>query len=418
MTAYRGQLRVGNGAPVAAAIEPNDSGVALSPEGGSPTELAYVDIEDLHDADYVLRLTDHTGQTYELTMLGRAYGQVLEDVRKAREARLEKDLLLRGVGLQDTIPGKLFGGEQPVPVRLRLYEDLLVAIPERGTMFGIPYAFVEEVVWDEELYQVRVRTDLGEEHVFGHLGRRSEELRDELRRLIAALERRTAATLRALLPGSEPGLVTRLASMMRDGRVVQRRRVDALAPQLWGALEDAVAGTPELRAAYDDLSSVAGWTAFGIKAVRPAAADGPADAPDPEPTGSGARADLWYLCPLAREGRPLNAAAQEVTSEPGHATYVFRLMEPARFASLSGEALADEVERSLALLNRALLQLNFRREPIYLSDEQIAADERYARYRVALRKLPHLRRARASFLGRAAHDAGWRRRIDELAASA
>jgi hypothetical protein len=70
------------------------------------------------------------------------------------------------------------------------------------------------------------------------------------------------------------------------------------------------------------------------------------------------------------------------------------------------------VGRGIARLNRALLQLNFRREPIYLSDEQIETGA-FARYRVALRKLDYLRWARQAFLGRAVHNASWESQIRE-----
>jgi hypothetical protein len=115
---------------------------------------------------------------------------------------------------------------------------------------------------------------------------------------------------------------------------------------------------------------------------------------------------------LSIDGRPANVVAQEVASEGGHATYLFRLMEQQRFDSLSGEALADEVARGIASLNRALIQLNFRREPIYLSDEQIATGA-FARYRVALRKLDYLRWARQAFLRRAIHNASWDAQVRE-----
>jgi hypothetical protein len=388
-------------------------------EGGDPILLPYVDIEDLHDHDYTLTLTDHTGAAFELTMLGRAYGQVLAEVAKRRDELLERHLLLRGVDLQDTIPGKLFGGREPDPVQVRLYRDLLVVIPERGTMFGIPFSFIDRVTWDEELYQLHVATDDGSEVVLGHLGRRSEELRDELGRLMDALARRTAQTLEALLPGTDPAMLGRLAAVMRDGRATQQREVDAIDPALWPALEGAVAGTEDLRRAYEHLKGLTppGWAAFGVKAVL----SGPEEATEPpaeaEPAPPEKVTDLWYFCPLSRDGGPANAVAHEVTSESGHATYVFRLMEADRFAALSGEALAREVTRSIRRLNRALLQLNFRREPIYLPEEEIAAGP-HARYRVALRKLDHLRWARESFLGRAIHNATWARQVDALLAGA
>lgn len=397
---------MGAGAPAPATVEPLDEQVSIAAEGSFPVLLPYVDIEDLADRDYVLTLTDHEGNAFELSMFGKAYGQVLAEISKRRDELLERDLLLRGVDLQDSFPAKMLGGAEPVPVQLRLYRDLLVVVPERGTMFGVPFSFVEDVRWDPELYQVSVVLDDDRALVFGHLAKRSEEFHAELRRLLEALARRTAATLGALLPGVAATPLSALSRLMRDGRAAQQREIDAVDPSLWPALEAAVPGTEDLRRSYDHLRSLAvpGWSAFGVKAVRTG------DAADPSAT------DRWYFCPLVRDGRPLNAVAQEVASGEGHATYVFRLMEPERFAGLDGEALAEAVARSIRLLNRALLQLNFRREPLYLSEEELTGP--HARYRVALRKLDHLRWARSALLGRAVHGASWEQQVEELAGRA
>jgi hypothetical protein len=358
-------------------------------------------------------------------------------------------------------------------VEIRLYEDLLTVVPERGTMFGIPFSSIDSVDWDEELYQTRLTTDEGITFVFGHLAKRSEEFRDELRRLLDALARRTAATLGGMLPEVDPTVLSRLAGRMRDGRAVQRWEVDAIDASVWPQLEEAAVGTADLRATYERLvaMTVPGWAAFGVKAVlTEQAKEGPGqmewqksgaatdrdsrsewrDARDhayqnpleslsgmapkggrssrreaeasagsspgrgreeaPESNQGKQTTDLWYFCPLSIDGRPVNAVAQEVASESGHATYLFRLTEPDRWSSLSEEDQAREVVRGIARLNRALLQLNFRREPIYLSDDQIQTGQ-YTRYRVALRKLDHLRWARQAFLGRAIHNVSWESQV-------
>ncbi|MBI4260191.1 MAG: hypothetical protein HY658_06455 [Actinobacteria bacterium] len=443
--AYSGQLSIvgPDGSvrgPRPVSVEVGDDALSLVPEGDAPVPLAYVDVDDLHDDDYTLRLSDHTGRRYDLTMLGKAYGQIAADVRKRRNGLLQREMLLTGVGLQDTFPGKLVGGAEAPPVEIRLFRDLLVVVPERGTMWGMPYSFVDRVEWDAELYQTRVHADDGTVHAFGQLGRRSEEFRDELTRLMGAMARRTAATLAGLLPAVPPGGVSRLSALMRDGRAVQQRAVDAVDPALWPLLEDAVVGTDRLRESYEALKArcPAGWAALGVKAVlaggeESAAGEGEdpeaavaaaveqpsATAGDTEPETERRKASvLWFFVPLSRDGRPANAVAQEVTSEEGHATYVFRLMEPDRFSSASGEALADAVGQGIARLNRALLTLNFRREPIYASEDEVAGGGRFSRYRVALRNLPHLRWARSAFLGRAVHSATWERQLDEASGRA
>ena len=490
--AYRGQLvvveRDGSAVPpVGVSVEVADESVTLVPDSGSPITLEYLDVDDVWDDDYTLHLTDFAGRRYDLSMLGRAYGQVLADVRRLRNDQLQHDLLLTGVNLQDTFPlARWFpgGSAEPLACELRVFEDLLVVVPGRGVMWGLPFSFVEDVRFDPELYQVHVSADDGAEHVFGMLGKRSEEFVNELRRNIDALAARTARSLGFLVPGLEPAVMSRVAARMRDGRAVQQHEIDDVAPGVWPRLLDAVMGTPDLQSTYARLTSMCppGWSALGVKAVLTQEADDAAGAsispwePAGDATsreghlehargasgspqagsvggsaatrpaaGSSAEGDvaesaageervagvaedetgrdrtiLWFFVPLADGDRPLNAVAQEITSEKGHATYVFRLMPPEQFEtarSAGDAALAGAVTAAIARLNRALLTLNFRREPIYLTDEQIATG-RWARYRAAVRKLDYLQWARAAFVGRAIHNSTWEQQLLELAKQA
>lgn len=68
------------------AVEVGEEALVLTPAGGGPVTLRYADADDLFDDNYTLRLTD--------------------------------------------------------------FEDLLVVVPERGTLWGLPYSFVEDVTWD------------------------------------------------------------------------------------------------------------------------------------------------------------------------------------------------------------------------------------------------------------------------------
>ncbi len=397
MTVQKGQVSLDGAAAVAASVEVGEDAVSIAPEGAEPIALALVDITDLFDDDYTLRLTDYAGARYDLSMLGTAYGQVVEELRQRRDDRLQKELLLTGVKLADTYPGKLFGGAEPADVEIRLFEDSLVVVPSRAQMFGIPYSFVEGVEWNEELYQTTVRADDGQTLVFGHLAKRSEEFRDELNRLMAALAKRTADTLGALLPGVSADTAGRLAAVMRDGRAAQQAAVDAIDPALWPLLETAVVGTAELRETYEHLKSMtpAGQMALGIKSVKAVEAE-PGEEPPPPAQGDN---HLWFFAPVLEKGK---AIAHEITSEEGHATYLYR----------TG---ADEVAASMARINRAILTLNFRREPIYASDEELQTGK-FSRYRVALRSLDYLRFARERFLGRAIHNDSWARQVDEAVA--
>jgi hypothetical protein len=418
VTQQKGQVALDGGPPVAATVEVLEDVVSIVPEGGDPVSLGLSDIDDLFDDDYTLRLTDYAGKRYDLSMLGKAYGQVVAEARQARNDKLQHDLLLTGVKLADTYPGKLLGGAEPAAVEIRLFEDMLLVIPERARMFGVPFSFIEDVAWDESLYQTTVRADDGASYVFGQLAKRSEEFRDELKRLMAALAARTAKTLQGLLPNVEPGLVSRLARVMRDGRAVQQRVVDAIDPGIWPQLEDAVVGAEGLRESYEHLKAMSppGWTALGVKAVKAEAGDDatPEPEPEPEPAPDGeavapdappsAAADhhMWFFAPLTQTG---NAIAHEITSETGHATYLYRSPDPSE----------EGVAAAMSRINRAILSLNFRREPIYASEGDLQTPK-FQKYLVALRLLDYLRFTREQFLGRAIHNASWAQQVDDAIA--
>jgi len=64
--------------------------------------------------------------------------------------------------------------------------------------------------------------------------------------------------------------------------------------------------------------------------------------------------------------------------------------------------LAVELDRFVKSINSAMIQINFRREPIYLSENQLQSTE-YTQYRFAIAKIPALGILRNLFVGRVIH---------------
>jgi hypothetical protein len=67
-------------------------------------------------------------------------------------------------------------------------------------------------------------------------------------------------------------------------------------------------------------------------------------------------------------------------------------------------------------LDQAFVALNFRREPIYPTDESIEMENRYHRYAISCRKVGALQNARHSFLDRAIHTSidGWQKQVETI----
>jgi hypothetical protein len=74
------------------------------------------------------------------------------------------------------------------------------------------------------------------------------------------------------------------------------------------------------------------------------------------------------------------------------------------------------VDAVVAALNRGLVALNFRREPVYLPVRTLETELRFRHYAIAQRRLPDLARVREAFVGRAVHAGrrAWLTRLDAL----
>jgi hypothetical protein len=88
------------------------------------------------------------------------------------------------------------------------------------------------------------------------------------------------------------------------------------------------------------------------------------------------------------------------------------LQDPSRAPAL--------IDAAIRQLNRVIVLLNFRREPIYLPEASLEIQPRFRRYAIACRKLPELARLRSSFLGRALHTTpeAWRKQFESYLAQA
>ena len=90
------------------------------------------------------------------------------------------------------------------------------------------------------------------------------------------------------------------------------------------------------------------------------------------------------------------------------------MVDPAQAAQLRDPSKAPAlVDAGVRRLNRVLGMLNFRRRPIYLTDDQLDMDPKFYRYAIAARRIPELRQVRASFLGRAIHSSheAWQEQV-------
>jgi hypothetical protein len=401
------------------------------------------DIDAYEPGECQVRLSLFNGHDLVLTRFAKAFSDMERQLRAAYRDRLVRCLLVSDLREAARFTGRVTL-ESPVrqcagPAEIRLYESNLAVLPDAGVGFQWRLADVDRVGFDEANYAVTFVRG-GERLSIGRLAKRTGELADRARSRLTALKERSARALHAVFPFLGPEPFVRAAAAMPEGRSVSIADLGAVHPLVQPALLETVVDSG-LRPYVSALAGRAAspWFA-GFKVIRQEAPDvdgGAVDADDDTPAGTGPTAEnaatadgpgdatigeaavgeglsvgeglevlFWYFFPLAAGGGAPSHLAWEATTRGGRATYVFRL--PA------GQPVADGV----GAINRGLVSLNFRREPIYLDDRRLETDHRYRHYAIALRKLPELAEVRRSLVGRAIHTSpeAWARQLEDLLA--
>ena len=393
--------------------------LTLTPESGAALAFDLGDLDAVTAADWEVRLPLYTGRTIVLRQLAKAYDNLAHDLTDAYRNRAVQCMLLEDMGEIARFTGNFeltVNPPQSGPAEIRLYKSNIAVLPAAAKSFQWRLADIDDVTLDSTAYEVVLQSGDGRLK-FTRLAKRTEEFAAKLRESMNALATQTAQALHGMLPFLDPDQLQSCASLLREGRSAPLAKLAAIHKQIPAALT-ANAVDKDLKPYCDLLvaRAASGMAYAGFKLIRPQGADTAADkaqndsdadnATDSDSDAPDADAPetlYWFLFPLAAKAggaAPANVVAWEACSRSGRATYFFRLVDPTRTAQLADPATIDAAIRRL---NRVLAMLNFRRRPIYLSDDELAMDPRFHRYAIAARRLPEVREVRASFLGRALH---------------
>jgi hypothetical protein len=429
--------------------------LTLTPASGAPLALDLGDIDVFLPGEYELTLALYTGKKIVLNQFGKTFQNLCHDLLEAYRKRLLQCLLLEDLEEITRFDGSV-RVESPAhafssPAELRLYKSNLAVLPTQATGLQWRYADIDAVGFDEATWTVTA--EAGEERlIVNKLAKRTEEFRERLANAMDELTQQGAETVHGLFPFLTPDEFQQAAVLMKEGRAASLAMLRAIHPRTEQALTTNVVDA-RLKPYFDALLAhvPAGNYYAGFKLLRqtedqaekeeapPDAAEGndseTAEAGAEEaaeaPAEPAAEADEeaqpilhWFFLPLAAKPGakfPGNLVAWEATSRSGRATYFFRLVPPEQAPQLQDATKAPAlIETALRQLNRAIVLLNFRREPIYLPDNSLLLQPRFRRYAIACRKLPELVRLRSSFLGRAIHTtpAAWQKQFESYLAKA
>lgn len=207
------------------------------------------------------------------------------------------------------------------------------------------------------------------------------------------LSLKVQSSLKELLPKADPSVIRRASRFMKEGKAARRSDIESISPELWKELEKKIEITG-IKEEYDFLTSLAQKEKMCIGLKRGLLGD---------LTGE----YIWFLIPIysTNPEEPGNAVAMEAISGEGggKATYFFRIVNRKEYANFKNiEDLHRKVDSFIKMINRCMLAINFRREPIYLPEDRLN-EVRHQKYFYAIKRIPELRTLRDLFVGRVIH---------------
>ncbi|MGI5907317.1 MAG: hypothetical protein ACOX8O_01600 [Christensenellales bacterium] len=360
----------------------SDEDLAFAVKGAPDFSVPWNQIEAVDEGGHRLTLRLHDGTALDLHKAGRGHDHLTSVVmahfgkKVLKEALAEETLIEEFAG--HATP---FGGDGR-DCRVLVYENALCLTFADGDVARLPFVFAG-IARDGWKFDLSLPDGSG--WTLGKLGRSTDSFAAAVDQALSKMHTRASEFVRTLAPALSPLKVRRLSGCFLDGRAAPKKDVLAAG----NAISDGLVREIErvgLGPSWTALAALdtADRTRIGIK----------------RGLVSGGKAYVFFMVPAeAGSGRRIVLEASSDASG-SRATYVF-----------DAGALSDQgAEAAMDVLNYGLYTVNFRREPVYLSNAQLQKPA-YLRYRRALERIPALSVLRRAFVGRVMHNEDWNARL-------
>ena len=408
---------------------------------GEPMLFSYTDIIEISDYDYKVDLFLTSKEKLNLWGFGYQYEDFLFQLYKLRNELILKYLLMEESILQAGFEGqytKLHPNDltkQTENCEIRLYETALVILPQKSEPIRLPYCYITNL--NKQDYKLIITNELQEKIELTKLGQNFDSLAKALSSAINKMVLRTQQSIKELIPEASPITINKIASLMKDGRAAKRKEIEQISPNFWQRLIKKI-DDAGITLEYEFLNSLAAkdQVCVGIKRGL---------------MGNLTGTYIWMLFPLLNPGtntlsnvialeafntqeeasennepssERIDSRIEEETNQPRYkeqepaktgATYFFRETGSKEYSQNKDENLTGNIDGFLKNINLSMIEINFRREPIYLTEKQLDSTE-YTQYRFAIAKIPSLKNLREQFLGRVIHASQkqWKTNVNSL----
>lgn len=405
----------------------------ILPKFGGVIQLSLIDITEIMPRDYSLEMILSSREILSVFDLGYKYGDFVLNLFHLRNEIILKYLLMNESVKRSGIWGELTLVDASGKVKqferceIRLCETSMVLMPAMGEPIRILHSNIAQA--ETKDYTISITTESGEKLTISKLGKEFESTSRDLSAAMNQLNVQSQALIKDLVPLAEPSIIRAVSRLLKDGKAARRTNIESESPEVWSALEKKLQQT-SIWNEYQYLKSIGRQERIAIGIKRGLMGD---------LTGN----YLWLLIPIygkdPKFGNAMVLEAVRLPSDPkenqsheegmrlevdsgtatgGNATYVFRLVLRKDSAVLAGneKELDVRVDNMISTMNQLMLDINFRREPIFLSDELLRTEPKYARYRYATQKIQSLKDLRQLFIGRIIHSSfeQWKTDITDL----
>ena len=387
--------------------------LTIYPKFGNVLPFHLREISRIETENYKITLPTFSNEILILSSLGYSYEDFSRVLRNLRNEVIIRDLLMNetlrkpDANMEFTINDEKGNQKQKDEGKIRLYETGFVVIPQKGEIIRVPYSDITSV--SEQDYSVKVNTEVGEQFLFQKLGSEYGSLLKEFSDVYNELQTKAVSSVKTLYPAIDSVSLRKVVAMLREGKAAKREDVEAANSRLWQELEKKIASMG-LNESYTLLKELGRREKTSVGFKRGLMGD---------LTGE----YIWFLIPIyggsdKGYGNAFAMEAAETTVEEtsGKATYFFKILNRSDYPNCKiPEELDKSTDDLMKKINRCMLDINFRREPIYLPTDRLEETE-YVKYKIALQRIPSLQLIRNLFIGRIIHSSPeqWKNDVMDL----
>jgi len=373
--------------------------------------FSYREVIDIVLEDYTLKLFLNKEKELVISQLGYQYEDFIKIFIKLRNEIILKDLLF-----QETLKKSGFeadflyldeSGEEKQRGRaeFKFYQTSLIILPERGELFKVSFSDILKVKTDN--FQIEIKIEKGGKVIISKIGEKFDLFKETLESCLNEIVLNVQNFIKGLWPEIDFSTLNKLSGLIKQGKAVSKKDIEAVSPEFFKKLEMVLMKT-EAKEEYEFLKSIEEQNKIYIGFKKGLMGKLTGDY-------------FWFFIPIYSEdkSKPGNVIAFETVGEKetGRATYFFRILGRNKYKKTDKAQIDSQIDDLISKINSGLLAINFRREPIYLSEEKLDEPE-YVRYKFSMTKIPEIKLMRDLFIGRVIHrnNEQWQKDVTDLLA--